>query len=62
MTSSLGCLSCLFTGGPRHLAGFPQALLLLPDCLERLPMLVANLSRFLGQSPEPFRLIPGRLG
>ena len=57
VTSSLGGVSRLLTGGPRHLARFPQPLLLLPDCLERLTMLVADLSRFLGRSSELFRLI-----
>jgi hypothetical protein len=53
-------LARLLTGGPRRLPGLPQALLRLPDDLERLTMLIADLSRFLGQSPELFRLISGR--
>ena len=62
VTGSLGCQSSVLAGCPRGLRGFPQALPLLPDCLERLPMLVAHFARLLGQPPELLRLIPGRLG
>src|SRR5688572_25785677 len=39
VTGSLGSGSCLLAATPHRLPGFPQALLLLPDCLERLTML-----------------------
>jgi hypothetical protein len=62
VTGIVGCGSCLLTGDPRRLPGFPQALALLPDGLERPTMLVVDLPRFLRQSPELFRVVPGRLG
>ncbi len=62
VTGILGCGPCLLTGDPRRLPGFPETLPLLPDHLERFTMMVVNLPRFLCESSEPFRLIPGRLG
>ena len=44
------------------LPSFPQALPVFPNSLERLTMLIADLPRFLCQSPELFCLVPGRLG
>ena len=55
------CQSRLLTGDTRRLSGVAEPLSLLSDCLERLAMMVANLTRFLGESPEPFRLIPCHL-
>jgi hypothetical protein len=62
VTRSVGCDACILSRDPRRFRSCPQPLPLLPNCFERLTMLVANLTRFLGQSPELFRLIPARLG
>jgi hypothetical protein len=43
LTGRLGRGSCLLTGDPRALPGFPEALSLLPDDLERPTVLVADL-------------------
>jgi hypothetical protein len=51
-----------FAGDARRLSGVAQPLLLLSDCLKRFAMMVPDLTRFLRQAPELFRLIPGRLG
>jgi hypothetical protein len=55
MTSRLGGNSCLLPGGPRRLCGLPQLFPLLTDCLERLSMVIAHLTRFFCQSPELLR-------
>jgi hypothetical protein len=56
-----GCESRLLTVDTRRLSGVAEPLSFLSDCLERLAMMIANLTRFLGQPPELFRLIPGHL-
>jgi len=38
-----------------------QPLSLLSDCFERLAMMIPNLTRFLRESPELFRLVPANL-
>jgi hypothetical protein len=57
----LGCDPCLLAGNARSFSGVPQLLSVLSDCFERLAMMVANFTRFLCESPELFRLIPGVL-
>jgi hypothetical protein len=49
-------------GYPRRPPDFPQALPLFPDGVDPLTTLVADLPRFLRQSPEPFRLASRSLG
>src|SRR4029079_257833 len=46
----------------RVLGGLTEPFLVLPDFLEFLPILIADLSRLLRQYPELFRVVPGRLG
>src|SRR6187431_952526 len=62
LTRRLGGGARLFARGPRDLTGFPQALPLLPNGLERLTMLVADLPRFFRQTPEPLRFVAVSLG
>jgi len=57
----LGCDPCLLAGDARSLRGAPQLLSVLSDGFERFAMMVADLTRFLCESPELFRLIPGML-
>src|SRR4029453_815060 len=57
----LGCDPCLLAGDARRLSGLSQPLSLLSDCFERLAMMVTDLTRFLRESPELFRLVPGSL-
>jgi hypothetical protein len=61
LSSTLGYGSGLLGGDPRCLPGFSQALLLVPDLLENLPMLVATFPHFFRQSPILFRFVPGGL-
>jgi Na+/serine symporter len=45
----------------RRLRSVPQPLPFLSDCFEGLAMVVADLTRFLRQSSEPFSLVPACL-
>src|SRR4029453_551073 len=56
-----GCDPCLLAGGACGFSGFSQPLSLLSDRFERLAMMVTDLTRFLRESPELFRLVPGSL-
>jgi hypothetical protein len=51
----------LLAGDARRLGGVTQPLSLLSDRLECVAMMVADLTRFLGEAPELFRFIPGSL-
>ncbi|HXD72403.1 MAG TPA: hypothetical protein VN628_01635 [Vicinamibacterales bacterium] len=52
----------IFTGDTRELAGFPKALMFLPNGLERGALLVTELSRFFSEPPELFCVVSGGLG
>jgi hypothetical protein len=60
-TCRLGSIPCLLAGGARRLSAVPQLLSLLSDCVERVAMMIADLTRFLRESSELFRLVPGSL-
>jgi hypothetical protein len=47
VTRRLGRGPCRFAGSPCGLSGFTQLLALLPDCLERLALPVADLTGLL---------------
>ena len=54
----LGRRPDFLAGQSRSLSSVPQPLSFLSDCFEGLPMMVADLTRFLRQSSEPFSLVP----
>jgi hypothetical protein len=62
VTGPIGCGSRFLGGQARHLAGFPKVLPFLPSGVERLSILIADLSCFLCQPSELFRLGPLGLG
>ena len=53
--------SGLLAGDPRRFPGFSQALLLVQNLIENLPMLVATFPHFFRQSSILFRFVSGRL-
>jgi hypothetical protein len=57
----LGGHACLLAGDPRALSVLSQALPFLSNCFTRLAIMITNLTRFLGESPELFRLARGSL-
>jgi hypothetical protein len=57
----LGGHACLLARDPRALSGLSQPLPFLSNGFERLAMMITNLTRFLRESPELFRLAPGSL-
>jgi hypothetical protein len=61
MTGRFACDPSALSKSPGGFPGFTQLFPLLPYRLERLTMLVADHARFLGQSSELFRLVPGPL-
>ena len=63
----LPCRACCLAGPARLFAGdacdlsvVSPALLLLSDGFERVAMMIADLTRFLGELPGLFRVVPGR--
>jgi hypothetical protein len=58
----LGCDSAVFGSEPRGLRRSTKLLRFVPDLFARLQTLLALVPRFLGESPELFRVIPCRFG
>ena len=59
--SLLGGVASLLGARARQFAGFPQALPLLTNSLERFAVLIADLASLLSQPAEAFGLVSGRL-
>ena len=59
---NFGGLARALGGHTRLLGGPTESFLILPDFLELLTIAVADLSGFLRQDPELFRIVPRRLG
>ncbi len=51
----------LFAGDACDLSGVSQALLLPSDDFERVAIMITGCTRFLGELPGLFRVVPGRL-
>jgi hypothetical protein len=58
LTRTIGRDSSFLAGSARNFSSFPQSFPLLSDGFERLAMVIADFTRFLCESPEPFRLVP----
>ena len=52
----------VLAGGAGRLSGLAQPFSFLSYGLERLSIMVTDFTRFLGEAPDLFRFVPGRLG